>query len=71
MNQRIGYWYELIANFQSHLIFMVLLIFCCFRSREGAKSNEKCSIAIADLVLMYNRAIKGLYSKVDIFTFDF
>ncbi len=29
-----------------------------------------CPIAIADLVLQYNRAMEGLYSKVDALTFD-
>ena len=39
--------------------------------RGSAKASEKCPIAIADLVLMYNRAMEGLYSKIDPITFDF
>ena len=35
------------------------------------KSNEKCPIAIADLVLLYNRSMEGLYKKCgDVLTFD-
>ena len=41
----------------------------CFR---GGKPNEKCPVAIADLVLLYNAAQEGLYgpSKNDRSAFD-
>ena len=39
---------------------------------QGGKQNEKCPVAIADLVLMYNAATEGLYgpSKNDRSEFD-
>ena len=52
--------------------FFTKLIFCgVVLCRGSAKASEKCPIAIADLVLMYNRAMEGLYSKIDPITFDF
>jgi hypothetical protein len=44
-------------------------LICCFR---GGKQNEKCPVAIADLVLLYNAAQEGLYgpSKHDRSAFD-
>ena len=41
--------------------------------RGGSKANEKCPVAIADLVLMHNRCMEGMYgtSKNDILSFDF
>ena len=48
-----------------------LLVFCCFRG--VAKSRKKCPITTADLarVLLYNRAMERLYSKVNVLTFWF
>ena len=48
-------------------------LWCCLRRRGGNRVSDKCPVAIADLVLMYNRCMDGLYgaSKTDILSFDF
>ncbi len=39
---------------------------------RGGKGNAKCLIAIADLVLLYNKCMEpGQYGKVDVLSFDF
>ena len=49
---------------------MDFLIFLqCFFLVRG-KGNTKYSIAIADLILLYNKCMEGQYGKGDIFSFD-
>jgi hypothetical protein len=47
---------------------MDFLIFLqCFFLARGGKGNTKCSIAIADLILLYNKCMEGQYGKGNIF----
>ncbi len=48
----------------------ILIFLQCFIQYRGGKGNAKCPIAVADLVLLYNKCMEGQYSKVDVLSFD-
>jgi hypothetical protein len=52
-----------------HLMDFLIFLQRFFLYR-GGKGNAKCPIAIADLVLLYNKCMKGQYGKVDVLSFD-
>ena len=74
-NHWIGSWYVTLHLVipQQILAFSFSECWFCSRCRGGPKANEKCPVAISDLVLLYNQAQEGLFGacKNDRTVFDF
>ena len=59
----------LVYNSYDRNSFLSYIRFCLYVSHllcncRGGTKNEKCPVAIADLVLLYNAAQEGLYGPV-------